>query len=324
MSEQWSLEKINQLINDKVQESLNLEYKSSGALEKTEKKKEEITKDVSAMANSDGGIIIYGIKEYDETDKRYLPEKIDAIDQSKVTKEWLEQVIGNIQPKVDGIIITPINVNNENSVVYVVDIPKGDTAHQAQDRKYYKRNNFFSEPMHDYEIRDIMGRNKNPKIELSFIFQPTARSGDKYYHKLIAKAINIGSVYAKYVVVHVEIPSFILLDKDKKHNPTFFWKVENTIRDQIIEEPIFSLRSSGHRNDAKISESPPRYVPILPGLDHEWDISLCPLSDVLPSGRFSEESRISWKIYADNAMPRIGETLCNEINIGIFKEPPHA
>jgi len=42
------------------------------------------------MANSAGGIIIYGIKEYDEADKRHLPEKIDPIQQNVFSKEWLE------------------------------------------------------------------------------------------------------------------------------------------------------------------------------------------------------------------------------------------
>ena len=34
-----------------------------GALSKDDKKKAEIAKDVSAFANSDGGIILYGIEE---------------------------------------------------------------------------------------------------------------------------------------------------------------------------------------------------------------------------------------------------------------------
>src|SRR5215469_5667543 len=108
MSESWTLEKTNQLITNKVQESLNLDYKAAGALENTPNNKKEITKDVSAMANSNGGTLIYGIKEFDDADKKYLPEKIDSIDQSKITKEWLEQIINTISPRIEGIIITPI------------------------------------------------------------------------------------------------------------------------------------------------------------------------------------------------------------------------
>ena len=90
MSEKWTQTNLQQYISDKTQESLALEYKGAASLDKADKKKTEITKDVSSMANSAGGIIIYGIKEYDEADKRHLPEKIDPIQQNVFSKEWLE------------------------------------------------------------------------------------------------------------------------------------------------------------------------------------------------------------------------------------------
>jgi hypothetical protein len=312
MPEQWTLEKINQLIINQEQENLNLEYKSSRALGKTEEKRKEITKDVSAMANSDGGTIIYGIKEYDETDKRHLPEKIDAIDQSKTTKEWLEQVITTIRPKIDGIFITPISVDSGNAAVYVVDIPKSDTAHQAQDSRYYKRYNFTSTPMQDYEIRDVMGRNKNPKLELSFLFK--CKTSEPKKHLLIVKAYNVGSVYAMYVNIHIEIPSFILPERKSINGHLYLWEIENTVRDRTIEHPMV-FDPSKVPSDIKTSYGQPRYVPILPGLSRDWDIELCYLADVLPRGRFSEDDKIFWKIYADNAIPGIGEISCNEIEI---------
>jgi hypothetical protein len=312
MSEQWTLEKINQLITNQEQENLNLEYKSSGALEKTDKKREEITKDVSAMANSDGGTIIYGIKEYDETEKRYLPEKIDAIDQSKTTKEWLEQVITTIRPKIDGIIITPISLGIGNAAVYAVDIPKSDTAHQAQDSRYYKRFNFSSTPMQDYEIRDVMGRNKNPKLELSF--KMSFNTKERIY-TLFAKAENSGSVYAQYVNIFIEIPSYIVLGKKGYGDSPYLWQVENTVIDKIVGRKMDTINNSRETNDVTVSTTPPRYVPILPGLFREWELKLWDLGEVLPSGHFSENTKISWKIYADNAMPRIGEIFCNKIKI---------
>ena len=40
----------------------------------------------------------------------------------------------------------------------VVEIPKSLTAHQARDLRYYRRYNFESVAMVDYEIRDVMNR----------------------------------------------------------------------------------------------------------------------------------------------------------------------
>jgi predicted HTH transcriptional regulator len=144
---------IDHLIATQTQESLHLDYKDSRAIDKS--KREEISKDVSAFASSDGGTIIYGV-----TEKNHLPVARDnGVDHNQFSREWLEQVINsNINPRIDGIQIIPIPVSNYNSI-YVVGIPKSFRGpHQAADKKYYKRFNFQSVPMEDYEINDIRSR----------------------------------------------------------------------------------------------------------------------------------------------------------------------
>jgi predicted HTH transcriptional regulator len=68
MSAKWDQAELERHIKDGVEENLNLDYKAADALGTSDGKKKEITKDVSAFANSAGGIIIYGIKEYDDDD----------------------------------------------------------------------------------------------------------------------------------------------------------------------------------------------------------------------------------------------------------------
>lgn len=164
----WDQSRIQQYIDDEIEESLGLDYKAAGALGRSDSKKKEITKDVSAMANSSGGIIIYGVKEHDENEKRHLPEKIDPVNQSEFSKEWLEHIVNNIHPKINGIAIYPVRINSaEDEVVYVVEIPESITAHQASDKRYYRRYNFESAPMDDYEIRMVMNRERYPTLEIS-------------------------------------------------------------------------------------------------------------------------------------------------------------
>jgi predicted HTH transcriptional regulator len=64
---------LNQLIAERIEEGPELEYKPSGALLREDKKVMEITKDVSSLANSNGGVLIYGIKENQMN--KYLPGK---------------------------------------------------------------------------------------------------------------------------------------------------------------------------------------------------------------------------------------------------------
>lgn len=104
---QWEEEDIETLIREQRKEDLRLEYKRSDALGRTETARTDISKDVSAMANSAGGAIIYGI---DEQRKSNGPIQLDkGVDPISVTPEWLEQVIDSgIQQRIDGIQIHPI------------------------------------------------------------------------------------------------------------------------------------------------------------------------------------------------------------------------
>lgn len=207
----WDFDRLNTYIQDQIEENINLDYKSSGSLEKSPGKKSEISKDVSAFANSAGGVIIYGISEYDEKDKNHLPEKLSPINRMDYSKEWLEQVINsNISPKIDGLRIhsIPVSNSNPNQVAYVVEIPKSNTAHQARDKRYYKRYNFESTAMEDYEIRDIMNRSNKTDIEIRLIINGNYRYLDEWLNKKTrfeintdVHAYNNGNLITKYLEV---------------------------------------------------------------------------------------------------------------------------
>jgi len=150
-----TFKEVQNLLN-KIPEDLHLEYKSGNAIDYS--KVAEISKDVSAFANSDGGVLIYGVQEDKST---HLPVSIDGVDFKKYSHEWLENIIkSNISPIIPDIIIKPIKIKGNTAlVIYSILIPKSyRTPHQAKDKKYYKRYNFKSEAMDDYEINDIRNR----------------------------------------------------------------------------------------------------------------------------------------------------------------------
>lgn len=158
-----TIAELDQFIKNQVQENLHLDYKASSAIDGS--KRPEIAKDVSAFANSDGGMLIYGVIE-----KNNLPvSKDNGIDHTKYSREWLEQVISsNITPRIDGIHISPIQVSADRSY-FVVKVPKSFRGpHQSSDNKYYKRFNFQSVSMEDYEINDVRSRRHvvRPLIEV--------------------------------------------------------------------------------------------------------------------------------------------------------------
>ena len=152
-----TIEDLKKIIEMKVPESLHLDYKANPAF--SPEKKDEICKDVSAFANSDGGMLIYGIRE-EKVNKIGYPASIDdGVDTSKFGKEWIDQILtSNIRPVLSGVEIAEIKIS-ENRSVMVIHVPKSFRGpHQAPDKKYYKRRNVVSEPMEHYEIEDVRNR----------------------------------------------------------------------------------------------------------------------------------------------------------------------
>lgn len=145
-----NLESINNLINEKIKESLNLDYKKE-----LDERNNEIAKDISAFANASGGKIIYGVDEKDG-----LPSSINWIE-SKGVKEKIEDIIlTHIQPEIKGYDIYSIeNSDNHSQAIFVVDIPESSDAPHMADYRYYIRRNFKSEPMEDSEVKNAIFRN---------------------------------------------------------------------------------------------------------------------------------------------------------------------
>lgn len=200
----WTNERLDSLIANEVEESLTLDYKASAALQRDETKKLEITKDVSAMANSAGGIIIYGVREYQQKAKAHLPEAIDPVERAEISREWLEHIIQMIRPKIEGVVIYPVPIRDRAaSVVYIVDIPQSPTAHQARDCRYYRRYNFESVPMQDHEIRDVMNRRKYPTILAEVRIFADYRIKEPY---IAVRLRNTSRIMARHYAVYVEMP----------------------------------------------------------------------------------------------------------------------
>lgn len=188
------------LIKDKINESTILEHKDPRGLEDNK----EISKDVSAMANSDGGVIIYGLCD---DNKDHAPERIEWIsDHQKIEK--IEQVIqSRITPKIDGLQINKI-LNNEdkNKFVIIVIVPKSDTApHQdyldKDNRRYWRRNSYNIRQMEHYEIEDLFFKRKRPLLDISL------NDINKVEPAYPIEILNKGKVIAEKIMIKMLIPS---------------------------------------------------------------------------------------------------------------------
>jgi len=160
----YAIEDLHRLMENGAEESLYLEFKGAKALDRSEAVRAEISKDISAFANADGGVLIYGIAE-----ENHMAAGIDAIDGSVYTKEWLEDVIGsNVHRPISGLQIFPIRLNQEKlDSIYIVRVPASPEApHMSKDNRYYVRRNFKAERLQEYEVRALYERRTTAILEL--------------------------------------------------------------------------------------------------------------------------------------------------------------
>lgn len=312
-----TIEDLQSLIDNEIEESTELEYKSSFATENP-KWKEELAKDVSAMANANGGTIIYGIREKDGNNGHAIPNELLPISYKDMSKDKLSQLLSsNIQPVIDNVEINIIP-NDDNSGFFIVQIPQSHTAHQNKvNHQYFKRRNATVEVMEDYEIRDVMNRTKHPVIELEFelhktIIHVTEKPfvlysfgeivKDKHYtktdYKLHFWLTNKGKVYAKYINYFIHIPVDLYLKKqgviddcvldDSEHVFVFFG--DNTVRDITSVEGLY-----------RKEYGPIRYDPLLPGvMGKEKEIGL----NLKNVESLENVPPIEYALLADNAPER--------------------
>lgn len=193
---EFTEEDILDVLSSRMEESINIEFKSSDALSNVPSVKKEISKDISAFANSDGGIIFYGINE-----ESHVATSLSFVDGNVFTKEWLENVItSTIQQRIEDLKIIPVRFNNEiTKTIYVIKVPKSlNMPHINADKKYYRRYNFQSVAMEEYEVRDSYLRYRESKVTLhNVLIYLENFNGDIYDFKIEVHVANLGNFMAE-------------------------------------------------------------------------------------------------------------------------------
>lgn len=163
--ENYTIDDIQALIDNHAEEGVHLELKRADAL--SEKHADKITKAFSAFANSDGGLVIYGIAE-----ENHVASEYSFIDGNKITTETISTFARYVQPSINGLKIYPIRKDGDFSKsIYVVQVPKSENApHMAKDHRFYKRNNVESIPMEYFDVKDVMNRVQYPKLGIACCF----------------------------------------------------------------------------------------------------------------------------------------------------------
>jgi predicted HTH transcriptional regulator len=135
----------------------------------------ELAKQLSAISNTGGGRVVYGITNNGVVDAGGVALSVKG---RQSTKEWLADVIPKLTEfEIVGFNVYEILPNSGTSgiatgkALFVVDIPDSDRApHQSKrDSKYYVRLAGKSHPAAHRLIEDIRNRQKHPLLGVSAI-----------------------------------------------------------------------------------------------------------------------------------------------------------
>ena len=173
--EEWTEKDLQALLRDQKEENLRLAFRPREALSRDPDSKERVSRDVSSMANSEGGLIIYGIRSL-----AGMADRLDPIDNAALPAAWLESLIDSrIQPPIRGLRLLEIPLGRKRDrAAYVADVPRSDRApHQACDGRYYKRVHAQAVVMEDYEVRDVLGRARLPEVRAQLNLEPVREFG---------------------------------------------------------------------------------------------------------------------------------------------------
>ncbi len=180
-ADEITVEDIERLINNSIPEDKNLDYKRELSVDNDADKKEFLY-DITALANTNGGCLIYGIEESKDGDKKGtgLPGKIVGIpigNYDQLIQKLEDTIKTATEPNITNVVFNCLKIGDLN--VLIIGIPKAlglpVMVTFKSTNKFYKRkssgkfavdvyelNNMF---MQNQVLRDAAENYKNTRIE---------------------------------------------------------------------------------------------------------------------------------------------------------------
>ncbi|MEQ8417877.1 MAG: ATP-binding protein [Imperialibacter sp.] len=212
--ESIDLVSIASYVENEIEEDLLLEFKTANFPEQREFDQKNFSKCLSGFANSNGGLIVWGIKASPNRKKQDVAKELKPIERLTEFSNFLKRMEGTaISPVLSGIHHKKIPINKEDRGYIVTYVPASEVApHMANydGKHYFKRSGDSFYACEHYDIVDMFSRRKAPKLRLIARrkFSPgSVRAGIRYFDLFIVLTIeNIGGVTAKHPFLKVDLP----------------------------------------------------------------------------------------------------------------------
>jgi hypothetical protein len=205
------------VIATELPETLHVDFKrksnpTHSGLDKDDRK--NLGEAVSGVANSDGGVIIWGLETQRSDAGDFAAGVQPLADAPAFARSLAELTPEIVSPPIVGLRHIAIeNPSNPPAGVVVTLVPESDiTPHMARgpsQQRYYRRSGASFRPMEHYEIADLFGRRAHPVIDTEFKYDARlSRSGTIAIAEFRASLIlrNRGRGLARYLSLALTKP----------------------------------------------------------------------------------------------------------------------
>lgn len=147
----WTDATVQQLVTDQIPESLTVEFKRDLPVA-TPSEKREVAKDISAMANSAGGWIVYGVDEQQGPNGIKVAAAMSPLTQPADAAHRIDDIIaGSVTPRPQ---FRVREIAATGGIFVVVRVTAStDDLHMVTDNRFYRRSEQGARPMTEPEVR---------------------------------------------------------------------------------------------------------------------------------------------------------------------------
>jgi hypothetical protein len=205
--DQISIEHIREFIAEAQEENLNLDFKIVNRPDFTHSDdKKNFAKALSGFANSNGGLLIWGVDARKNAEGIDCASAIREIAPYQLFLSRLNEFTGMaVSPILDGVIHKPLPLSEESGLVvtYIPESISGPHMAKMKEDRYYKRSGDSFYKMEHFDIEDMFGRRKKPKL---FLVPTVKGKGRDLKVTLSIRNDGKGSAKAPYLAFDVNNP----------------------------------------------------------------------------------------------------------------------
>lgn len=148
----WSASDVLALVEERIEEGQRLEYKRELPLDRPSERR-EAAKDVSGMANAQGGLLIYGVEEEQLSDGRQVPTAPTPITDGGAQSRLEDVLWSSVTPRLnlesrlletEGGYFLVVRAFQRSGVPHMVDA--------YEEKRYHVRSGLSTRPMEQYEL----------------------------------------------------------------------------------------------------------------------------------------------------------------------------